>query len=185
MATSVSYFLKKIQVHVELLCLRQKDQREDFFFYVHWLYNKVKRLCACVATTCHTRHFEHISLYVPMFKVVVHDFFGINRPIYILILFHFVQYAVYNIVLSCHTISRLSREFKASQLCQVTACQTSVQKLKKKLSFFPEGNKISWNWTSLASRTLMYLHVLAETSYYLHPRLYCLLITQSLANMHF
>lgn len=135
MATSVSYFLK-IQVHVELLCLRQKDQREDFF-NVHWLYNKVKRLCAWMAKTCQTKHFEHISLYVPMFKVVVHDFFGINRPIYILILFHFVQYAVYNIVLSCHTISRLSREFKASQLCQVTACQTSVQKKKQKktLSF--------------------------------------------------
>lgn len=65
-----------------------------------------------------------------MFKVVVHDF-GKKSILYAFFYrFHFVQYDVYNIVSFCLImpyLKQLSRELNASQLCHVTACQTSVQ----------------------------------------------------------
>lgn len=63
-----------------------------------------------------------------MFKVVVHDF---EKYIYIICIF--IVFILCNMMctilfLSNHAISQqLSRELNASQLCHVTACQTSVQ----------------------------------------------------------
>lgn len=73
---------------------------------------------------------ENIYLYTSLCLRVLFMTFGIYRYV---LLFHFVQYAVYNIVLSCHTISQhLSSELKKPANCVKSL---PVRPLYRTLSF--------------------------------------------------